>query len=133
MVTGGASGIGLETARALAGAGARVTLAVRDVSAGQEAARDITATTGTAVEVASLDLADLDSVPAFGRSVVGPLHMLVNNAGVMLTPQTRTAAGWELQFAVNHLGHLALALGLHPSLAAGRARIVSVSSSGHGS
>lgn len=135
IVTGGASGIGLETARALAQKGASVTLAVRDVEAGGTAARDIIASTGNpAVAVRRLDLTDLDSVDAFVAGWRDPLHVLVNNAAVMFTPELRTAYGWELQFATNHMGHFALALGLHDMLAAdGSARIVSVSSSGHGS
>jgi NAD(P)-dependent dehydrogenase (short-subunit alcohol dehydrogenase family) len=133
VVTGGASGIGLETARALAGAGAEVTLAVRDVDAGADAAAGIAGSTGRpAPHVARLDLADLTSVDAFVAAWEGPLHVLVANAGVMDTPQGRTAQGFETQFGTNHLGHFALALGLHPALAAaGDARIVSVSSSGH--
>ncbi|MFC4943395.1 SDR family NAD(P)-dependent oxidoreductase [Pseudonocardia sp. GCM10023141] len=133
VVTGGASGIGIETARALAGAGAEVTLAVRDAAAGRRTARDIIATTGNPkVLVAPLDLADRASIAAFARSWSGPLHMLVNNAGVMASPETRTREGWELQFATNHLGHFALANGLlGPLAAAGDARIVAVSSSAH--
>ncbi|MCS7479655.1 SDR family NAD(P)-dependent oxidoreductase [Umezawaea endophytica] len=133
VVTGGASGIGVETARALAAAGAEVTLAVRDVDAGHRTAADITATTGgAALAVARLDLSDLDSVAAFTDAWTGPLHVLINNAGVMATPETRTPRGWELQFATNHLGHFALALGLHDALAqADDARVVSVSSSAH--
>jgi len=133
VVTGGASGIGVETARALAGAGAEVTLAVRSAQAGEEAARDITATTGNQqVRVALLDLADPASAAAFAAAWYGPLDILVNNAGVMAAPETRTARGWELQFATNHLGHFALARGLHRALAlAGGARVVSVSSSAH--
>ena len=133
IVTGAASGIGVETARALAGTGAAVTLAVRDLTAGQRVAADITASTGNpAVTAAPLDLADLRSVEAFTSAWTGPLHVLVNSAGVMMTPETYTADGWELQFTTNHLGHFALALGLHGPLAADGARIVSVSSSGHG-
>lgn len=134
IVTGAASGIGVETARALAVTGATVTLAVRDVDAGRRVAADIVATAGNpAVRVAELDLADLASVDAFVAAWTGPLHVLVANAGVMMTPETYTAPGWELQFATNHMGHFALALGLHDALAAdGSARIVSVSSSGHG-
>ncbi|MDX3853387.1 SDR family NAD(P)-dependent oxidoreductase [Streptomyces sp. AK02-01A] len=133
VVTGATSGIGVETARALAGAGAEVTLAVRDVQSGARAAEDITATTGNKnVLVAPLDLADQRSVAAFTAAWHGPLHILVNNAGVMATPETRTPEGWELQFATNHLGHFALATGLRPALAAaGRARVVSLSSVGH--
>lgn len=133
VVTGGASGIGVETARALAAAGADVTLAVRNVDAGQQAATAITGTTGNdRILVAPLDLADLASVATFVRTWDGPLHMLVNNAGIMASPEMRTPQGWEMQFATNHLGHFALAAGLRPALAAaGGARIVSVSSSAH--
>jgi NAD(P)-dependent dehydrogenase (short-subunit alcohol dehydrogenase family) len=133
VVTGAASGLGVETARALAGTGAEVVLAVRDVDAGVRTAKDIAATTGNqAPHVAALDLADLGSVAAFVSDWDGPLHALVNNAGVMACPEERTAAGWEMQLATNHLGHFALATGLHAALAAdGAARIVSVSSSGH--
>ncbi|GGW74733.1 SDR family NAD(P)-dependent oxidoreductase [Streptomyces galilaeus] len=133
VVTGAASGIGVETARALAGAGAQVVLAVRDTAAGRRTAEDIKITTGSGgVTVASLDLTDPASVEAFVTAWRGQLHILVNNAGVMATPQTRTPRGWELQFATNHLGHFALATGLHGALAAaGGARVVSVTSSGH--
>ncbi|GAA1363597.1 SDR family NAD(P)-dependent oxidoreductase [Catellatospora chokoriensis] len=132
-MTGGSSGLGVETARALAGAGAAVTLAVRDTAAGERVARDLIAATGNGlVRVAPLDLADQRSVAAFAAAWSGPLHMLVANAGIMATPLLRTPQGWELQFATNHLGHFALATGLHPALAAaGGARIVSVSSVGH--
>lgn len=133
IVTGGASGIGIETARALAGAGAEVTLAVRNVEAGERTAEDIVATTDNEqVLVAPLDLADQASVASFVAAWDGPLHILVNNAGVMASPEMRTPEGWELQFATNHLGHFALATGLHRALAsAGAARVVSVSSSAH--
>ena len=133
LVTGGASGIGIETARALAHAGAQVTLAVRDTAAGERAATDIAATSGRHdVAVSRLDLADLTSVDALTAAWTGPLHILVNNAGVMDTPQGTTAQGWETQFGTNHLGHFALATGLHGALAAaGDARVVAVSSSGH--
>jgi len=134
VVTGAASGIGIETARALAGTGAGVTLAVRDLDAGARVAADITATTGNAdVTVARLELTDRASIDAFAASWEGPLHLLVNNAGVMaLKERELTPEGYEMQFATNHLGHFALALGLHDALAAdGNARIVSVSSTGH--
>jgi NAD(P)-dependent dehydrogenase (short-subunit alcohol dehydrogenase family) len=129
IVTGGSSGIGIETARALAGTGAEVTLAVRDPDAGARTAADIDGD----VRVAQLDLADQASVRAFAAGWDEPLHVLVNNAGVMaIQDLQRTPEGWEMQFATNHLGHFALALGLHDALAAdGAARIVSVSSSGH--
>jgi NAD(P)-dependent dehydrogenase (short-subunit alcohol dehydrogenase family) len=133
IVTGGASGIGLETARALAAAGAHVTLVVRNAEAGQRVAAEIVESTGnTHVFVAPVDLADPASVASFVASWDGPLDVLVNNAGVMACPETRTPQGWELQFATNHLGHFALAIGLHHALAAaGGARIVSVSSRAH--
>ncbi len=133
LVTGAASGIGVETARALAHAGAQVTLAVRDLKAGERVAADLARTSGRDdVAVAFLDLADLPTVDAFTASWEGPLHILVNNAGVMDTPQGTTRQGWETQFGTNHLGHFALASGLRDALAAaGDARIVSVSSSGH--
>jgi NAD(P)-dependent dehydrogenase (short-subunit alcohol dehydrogenase family) len=133
IVTGGSSGIGVETARVLAGADAEVTLAVRDTGAGDRTAARITATTGNAVHVGRLDLADQASVAAFAANWSGPLHLLINNAGVMALPDLQlTPEGWEMQFATNHLGHFALALGLHDALAAaGHARIVSLSSRGH--
>lgn len=133
IVTGAASGIGIETARALARAGAAVTLAVRDIDAGGRVADDIARHTGNAqLQVAPLDLLDRASIAAFVAQWHGPLHLLINNAGIMACPQGRTREGWELQFATNHLGHFALALGLHRVLAAANgARIVSVSSSGH--
>ena len=134
IVTGGASGIGVETARALAGAGADVTLAVRNTEAGDETAADIKRTTGNdAVHVASLELVNMASINAFVDAWSGPLDILVNNAGVMAIQElTRDARGYEMQFATNHLGHFALTLGLYEALVeAGNARIVSVSSSGH--
>jgi NAD(P)-dependent dehydrogenase (short-subunit alcohol dehydrogenase family) len=134
VVTGGSSGIGIETARALAGAGADVTLAVRDTDTGERTAADITATTAnSAVHVGRLDLADQASVAAFAANWGGPLDLLINNAGVMALPELElTPEGWEMQFATNHLGHFALALGLRDALVdAGDARIVSLSSRGH--
>ena len=135
IVTGAASGIGIETARALAGAGAQVTLAVRNTAAGEQTAAHIAAAGGApgGVEVAQLDLADLGSVRAFVDGWSGPLHLLINNAGVMAIPELQLSPqGWEQQLATNHLGHFALALGLHDALtAAGGARIVSLSSVGH--
>lgn len=133
IVTGAASGIGVETARALAHTGAEVTLAVRKTDAGAQTAADITATTGNQnIHVAQLDLANRASIATFVAAWKGPLHILVNNAGVMALPEQHTPEGWEMQFATNYLGHFALALGLHNALAAdGAARIVSASSSGH--
>jgi NAD(P)-dependent dehydrogenase (short-subunit alcohol dehydrogenase family) len=133
IVTGGSSGIGTETARALASAGAEVTLAVRDVEAGTRVAGNIIAATGnTNVFVEQLDLSDQMSVAAFVSRWSGPLDILVNNAGIMATPELRTKEGWELQFATNHLGHFALTTELHDALqAAGQSRVVVVSSVGH--
>jgi NAD(P)-dependent dehydrogenase (short-subunit alcohol dehydrogenase family) len=134
IVTGATSGIGVETARALAGAGARVTLAVRNVDAGARVAKEIVATARTAdVTVQRLDVADMASVRAFCEGWSGPLHILVNNAGVMATPTLeRTPQGWESQFATNYLGHFSLTLGFKRALAeASGARVVCVSSSGH--
>jgi NAD(P)-dependent dehydrogenase (short-subunit alcohol dehydrogenase family) len=134
IITGGASGIGLETARALSLAGAEVTIAVRDVEVGARAARDILATSGnTAIAVAPLDLTDFASIRSFTNSWLGPVHMLINNAGVMAVPELELSFdGHEIHFATNHLGHFALTAWLHHSLAAaGGARVVSVSSNAH--
>lgn len=136
IVTGASSGIGAETARVLASAGADVTLAVRDPEAGAAIAGRITEAAGRgggAVHVAPLDLADPASVTAFTGAWTGPLHLLIANAGIMGLPGRQlTPAGWELQFATNHLGHFSLAVGLRAALAAaGGARVVSLSSRGH--
>jgi NAD(P)-dependent dehydrogenase (short-subunit alcohol dehydrogenase family) len=136
VITGASSGIGFETARVLASAGADVTLAVRNQEAGARAAKQITESIGGmggSVQVSQLDLSDLTSVAAFVDAWTGPLHLLINNAGVMALPERQlSAAGWEMQFATNHLGHFALAVGLHDALAAsGSARMVSLSSRGH--
>lgn len=134
IVTGGASGIGVETVRALAGAGAEVTIAARDLDAARRVAADVAASTGRATPlIGLLELAELDSVRSFASSWDGPLDILVNNAGVMAVQEKELVGkGWERQFAVNHLGHFALTTALHGALAAaGGARIVSVSSTGH--
>jgi NAD(P)-dependent dehydrogenase (short-subunit alcohol dehydrogenase family) len=134
IVTGATSGIGVETARALAAGGAEVTLAVRRPEAGERIASDLRKATGNdAIQVAPLDVADLESVRAFTAAWQGPLHVLINNAGIMMPPELqRGTGGHEQQFATNYLGHFALALGLHRALAdGGGARLVSVSSSGH--
>jgi NAD(P)-dependent dehydrogenase (short-subunit alcohol dehydrogenase family) len=132
IVTGANSGIGLETAAALAGAGAEVTLAVRDVGAGERAAEAIAARGGRRPRVARLDLAEPGTVGALARAWEGPLHVLVCNAGVTFPDLRHDRFGNELQFAVNHLGHFLLALGLRRALIAGApARVVAVSSSSH--
>ena len=130
IVTGGYSGIGLETVRALVEAGASVTVPARAPDAAREALAGL-----ANVEVAEMDLADLASVRAFARSWLEsgrPLHGLVNNAGIMACPLARVGPGWESQFAVNHLGHFELVRQLEPSLkAAGGARVVALSSTAH--
>ncbi|GIF63759.1 oxidoreductase [Asanoa ishikariensis] len=134
IVTGGASGIGAETVRALAGAGAEVTVATREPADAKPIIDEITAQSGAGRVLASrLDLADLDSVAAFADGWTGPLDALVANAGIMALPTRQTtAAGWELQLATNYLGHFALVYGLHKALAAADgARVVTVSSGAH--
>ena len=124
IVTGANSGIGFEAARALAGRGAHVILAVRDEKRGADAAGRIAGS----VEVRKLDLASLDSVRSFAAGVSGDIRLLINNAGVMAPPLTRTAEGFELQFGTNHLGHFALTNLLLPQITG---RIVSVASLAH--
>jgi NAD(P)-dependent dehydrogenase (short-subunit alcohol dehydrogenase family) len=124
IVTGANSGIGLPTARALAAAGARVVLAVRDLAKGRAAAESLSGD----CEVRQLDLADLRSVRAFADSWHGELAVLINNAGVMNTPERRTADGFESQIGTNHLGHFALTNLLLPHLTD---RVVTVASNAH--
>lgn len=131
LITGGASGIGLETTSVLAMAGAEVTVAVRDEAAARRALQAIDASTAR-IAVVSLDLLSRHSIDACARTWRGPLHVLINNAGVMAPPERSTRDGWDTQFVVNHLGHFALALGLHDALAsATRSRVVVLSSSSH--
>lgn len=134
LVTGGASGIGLETVRALVSAGADVVVGVRDVRAATAQLAGIgDPDSGGTVEARPLDLADLASVRAFADSWDGQLHGLVANAGIMAYPTRElTAAGWELQLATNHLGHFALIEGLQRALFDTEgARVVTVSSGAH--
>jgi NAD(P)-dependent dehydrogenase (short-subunit alcohol dehydrogenase family) len=127
IVTGANSGIGLETAKALARAGAHVVLAVRDEAKGRAAADTLPAPGKK--EVRPLDLASLDSVRAFARDWSRqPVDLLINNAGVMIPPLSRTADGFELQFGTNHLGHFALTNLLLPNVTG---RVVTVSSGAH--
>lgn len=129
IVTGGYSGIGLETVRALVNAGASVTVPARS------RAKAEAALAGIAVTVADMDLADLPSVRRFAADYAAtakPLHGLINNAGVMACPLQRIGDGWEYQFAVCHLGHFELTRGLEASLkSANGARVVALSSIGH--
>ncbi|WP_308250242.1 SDR family NAD(P)-dependent oxidoreductase [Sphaerisporangium fuscum] len=136
IVTGGSGGIGYETARALAAAGARVVIAGRDRARGEAAAAKLTAdANGGPVVFRHLDLASLASVTGWAdrHNATGkPCHILVANAAVMAPPLTRTEDGFELQFGTNHLGHFAFAVGLLPSmLRADGARVVVLSSSAH--
>jgi NAD(P)-dependent dehydrogenase (short-subunit alcohol dehydrogenase family) len=124
IVTGANSGIGRAAARALAGAGARVVLAVRDTEKGGTAA----ATMPGETEVRRLDLASLASIRDFAAAWEGDLDLLINNAGVMVPPLSRTADGFELQFGTNHLGHFALTNLLLDHVTG---RVVTVSSTGH--
>lgn len=130
IVTGGYSGIGRESVRALVGAGAHVIVPARRPETAREELAGI-----DGVEVDELDLADLASVEAFadrflatGRSI----DLVITNAGVMAAPETRVGPGWELQFATNHLGHFALVNRLWPAIVkGGSSRVVALSSSGH--
>lgn len=134
VVTGGYSGLGLETTRALAGAGADVVVPARRPDHATEVLDELTDLPGS-VSVAELDLADLDSVAAFASQMIDarrPIDILINNAAIMACPETRVGAGWEAQFATNHLGHFELVNRLWPLLAAdGGARVVALSSTGH--
>jgi len=129
-VTGGYSGIGLETARVLHAAGAQVVVPARNTARARAALAGL-----NGVEVESMDLIDPTSVDAFAATFLDsgrPLHLLVNNAGIMATPLARDARGFESQFATNHLGHFQLTNRLWPALvAAGGARVVALSSRGH--
>ncbi|WP_371542739.1 SDR family NAD(P)-dependent oxidoreductase [Streptomyces sp. NBC_00554] len=129
IVTGGYSGLGLETTRALTKAGARVVVPARRPDAARAAVDGI-----EGVEVDELDLGDLDSVRAFAERFLASgrtVDIVINNAGIMACPETRVGPGWEAQFATNHLGHYALVNRLWPAIAPGGARVVSVSSGGH--
>ena len=135
IVTGASSGLGVETTRVLALAGANVTLAVRSVPAGEAVAADLHAAlplTAGKLDVRPLDLADLASVRAFTDAIAAegrPIDLLINNAGVMAPPLSKTAQGFELQLGINHLGHFLLTERLRPRMTAGR--IVNVSSGLH--
>ena len=129
LVTGATSGIGRATAEALAAAGSRVVLAVRNEDKGSAVAASITAAVpGARLEVRRLDLADLASVRAFATSWAGPIDVLINNAGVMSITLARTKDGFELQFGTNHLGHFALTHLLLPMITD---RVVVVASNAH--
>jgi NAD(P)-dependent dehydrogenase (short-subunit alcohol dehydrogenase family) len=134
MITGANSGIGLEAARTLAGAGARVIMASRNTEKGEAAAAEIRASFPDAqLDVRKLDLSSLASVRAFAEGFdEQQLDLLINNAGVMVPPYTKSADGFELQLATNHLGHFALTgLLLDKVLATPHARVVTISSTAH--
>ncbi|MCQ4213752.1 SDR family NAD(P)-dependent oxidoreductase [Streptomyces longispororuber] len=130
IVTGGYSGLGLETTRALAAAGARVVVPARRRAAAQEAVESI-----EGVETDDLDLSDLDSVRGFAERFLDSgrkVDIVINSAGIMACPETRVGPGWEAQFATNHLGHYTLINRLWPAIAPGGARVIAVSSGAHG-
>jgi protochlorophyllide reductase len=131
VVTGANAGLGLESARLLAGAGARVLMACRNRAKAEAAAERV----GSGAEIVDLDLASLDSVAAAARDIEGRtdrLDILLNNAGLMAIDRSTTADGFEMQFGVNHLGHFALTAHLAPLIkATPGARVVNVSSMGH--
>ena len=131
IVTGGYSGIGIETVRALASAGAEVIVPARRPEAAHEALEHLPGSIG----VAEMDLADIASVNRFAESFLAsgkPLHLLINNAGIMACPEGRVGPGWERQFGVNHMGHFALTKALLPALKkADGARIIALSSTAH--
>jgi NAD(P)-dependent dehydrogenase (short-subunit alcohol dehydrogenase family) len=132
VVTGGYSGLGLETVKALAGAGAHVVVPARRPAAATEAL----AGAGVAADIDALDLGDLDSVRAFAQRFLDSgraIDILINNAAIMASPETRVGPGWEAQFATNHLGHFTLTNLLWPALSAAPdgARVVALSSRGH--
>jgi NAD(P)-dependent dehydrogenase (short-subunit alcohol dehydrogenase family) len=138
IVTGAATGIGVETARALAEAGCEVRLAVRNVEAGEQVAAEINRTAkGAKATVGRLDLSDMAQVRAFAEEWgKAPLHILINNAGVMACPRSYTRDDLEMQIGTNHFGHALLTLSLADALqngaAAGRtARVIELSSIGH--
>jgi NAD(P)-dependent dehydrogenase (short-subunit alcohol dehydrogenase family) len=136
VITGANTGLGYETAAALAAKGAQVVLAVRNLDKGKEAADHIThRNPGANVSLQELDLTSLDSVRAAAeqlKSNYDAIDLLINNAGVMMTPKSTTKDGFELQFGTNHLGHFALTgLLLDRVLAAQGSRIVTISSQGH--
>ncbi|MGP4007414.1 SDR family NAD(P)-dependent oxidoreductase [Streptomyces sp. 4N124] len=129
IVTGGYSGLGLETTRALTKAGARVVVPARRSATAREALAGV-----DRVEVDEMDLGDLESVRGFAERLLASgrtIDFVIDSAGIMACPETRVGPGWEAQFATNHLGHFALVGRLWPAIEPGGARIVSVSSRGH--
>jgi len=141
IVTGGSSGIGVETVRALAQAGSRVVIGARDLEKAEVVAKDIRESTKNPnVEVEKIELDSLASVNAFVKRFLDkkrPLHCLINNAGIMACPKAYTVDGFESQFGTNHMGHFALTIGLLPALKEAykqtgkKSRVINVSSIAH--
>ncbi|MFV8819288.1 SDR family NAD(P)-dependent oxidoreductase [Haliea sp. E17] len=131
VLTGATSGLGAETARALALAGADIVLGVRRLAAGEALAAEIAATAAGEIRALRLDLSDLASVEEFARRIDGPVDVLIANAGVSKTPDAHLPNGLDVRFATNHLGHFHLAHLLLPRLAQRGARIVVLSSAAH--
>jgi NAD(P)-dependent dehydrogenase (short-subunit alcohol dehydrogenase family) len=129
VVTGGYSGLGIETTKALIGAGAQVIVPARRPEVAREALAGL-----DRVEVDAMDLGDLDSVAGFAERLLASgrdIHLAINNAAIMACPETRIGPGWEAQFATNHLGHFALINRLWPAILRGQGRVVALSSAGH--
>lgn len=139
VITGGASGLGTETARAMASKGAHIVIPARDMAKGESAAGQIRAATGNEkIDVMELDLGSMDSIRAFADAFLARydrIDLLINNAGVMACPYGETADGLEMQFGTNHIGHFLMTNLLMPAILAGGesggGRIVNLSSRGH--
>lgn len=135
LVTGGSTGLGAETARALASCGAQVTIVARSAVKLAKVAEAIEAETGNSVETTALELDKPDTIRAFAEGWLAKhekLDILINNAGIGSPPLTRTVQGWEIQFATNHLGHFLLTNLLADAIKAGQnSRVINLSSGGH--
>lgn len=134
IVTGATSGLGVETARALAAAGAEVFIPARNPEKAAEVVAELREKTGSDVRTMALNLSDFDSIRRFSDEFLAigkPVHILINNAAIMACPLARTPQGYESQFATNHLGHFLFTGRLASALIAGKARVVSLSSIGH--
>ena len=136
VVTGASSGLGVETCRVLAAAGAAVLMLARDSDKLAAVALELQQDNPAAIlHTATMDLADLDSVRTTAAAILAEhaqIHLLINNAGVMACPLARTAQGYEMQFGTNHLGHFLFTCLLVPALVAGApGRVVTLSSAGH--
>ena len=133
MITGGSSGLGAESARALADKGARVIITARDAEKAQKVVDGIRQSTGATVDVEELELGNLAAIRAFADRILArgeTIDILINNAGVMACPRAKTDDGFEFQFGCNHLGHFLMTNLIAPALADG-GRVVCLSSAGH--